>query len=90
MGNLLCVCVLLALLETSNFPCCFLYGECYWILKLHLWMEIMPLYLDLVLNISSFQMYDLGTYKVLKSLFGVLRDPLKILCNKRLMFTILL
>lgn len=53
-------------------------------------MEIMPLYLDLVLNISSFQMYDLGTYKVLKSLFGVLRDPLKILCNKRLMFTILL
>lgn len=53
-------------------------------------MEIMPLYLDLVLNISSFQMYDLGTYKVLKSLFGVLWDPLKILCNKRLMFTILL
>lgn len=50
----------------------------------------MPLYLVLVLNISSFQIYDLGTCKVLKSLFGLLRDPLKIFCGKRLMFTILL
>lgn len=51
----------------------------------------MPLQFILVLNLSGFfQMYDLNTHIVLKSLSGLLWDPLKIFLEHKLIFKILL